>query len=402
MSQPLPRLRMNLDFMPSPIEDRPGLLIRDSYGYSDAILVIPPPLVHCLECFDGEQTDLELRQRLVEITGELDVSAIQKHLKETLAEAGFLHNELFEELREARHREFAEADVREPSHAGTAYPDEPDHAAQTLAEYMRGGGPAEGDDLIAIAAPHVSPFGGWQTYRAAYSTLADVHRDRTFIVLGTSHYGEPNAFGLTRKKFQSPFGEARPDLKLIEELAKEPAAIMEDYCHAVEHSIEFQILFLQHLFGPDISVVPVLCGSFVQSICDGGLPEADDRVRSFLDRLGEIGAREGKRLMWVLGIDMAHMGARYGDTFSAHANRGVMDEVARRDRERLDSVTHADTEGFWSQVQENRDDLKWCGSAPLYTFLRAMPDTRGVVRAYEQWNIDQESVVSFAAISFRK
>ena len=30
MSQLLPRLRMNLDFMPSPVENKPGLLIRDS------------------------------------------------------------------------------------------------------------------------------------------------------------------------------------------------------------------------------------------------------------------------------------------------------------------------------------------------------------------------------------
>ena len=31
---------------------------------------------------------------------------------------------------------------------------------------------------------------------------------------------------------------------------------MEDYCHAVEHSIEFQVMFLQSIFGPDIKVLP--------------------------------------------------------------------------------------------------------------------------------------------------
>ena len=36
---------------------------------------------------------------------------------------------------------------------------------------------------------------------------------------------------------------------------------MEDYCHAVEHSIEFLVVFLQHLFGSDIRILPVLCGS---------------------------------------------------------------------------------------------------------------------------------------------
>ena len=44
---------MNLDFMPSPAPEHPGLFIRDPYHYSDAMLMIPPGSVQCLECFDG-------------------------------------------------------------------------------------------------------------------------------------------------------------------------------------------------------------------------------------------------------------------------------------------------------------------------------------------------------------
>lgn len=402
MSQLLPRLRLNLDFMPSPVEDRPGLLIRDSYGYSDAIVIIPPPLVQCLECFDGGQTDGDLRAALVRITGELDVSSIMDQLKGTLRQSGFLHDEIYEELREARHKEFAESPVRMPSHAGNAYPFEEGDTRATLDEFFRGATPelAEGEDLIAIAAPHVSPAGGWQTYRAAYSALAPIHKDRTFIILGTSHYGEPNRFGLTRKPFVTPYGQARTDLGLVGELATERAAAMEDYCHAVEHSIEFQVLFLQHLFGPEINIVPILCGSFAKSILEGGKPEDDEDVRRFLERLGEIGAREGRNLLWVLGIDMAHMGVRYGDRQEAIAGQDHMEDVARRDHERMEHINSADAEGFWELVQQNQDDLKWCGSSPLYTFLKAMPKFQGSLRGYEQWNIDDQSVVSFAALSF--
>jgi AmmeMemoRadiSam system protein B len=393
---------MNLDFMPSPFEDRPGLLIRDSHGYSDMVLIIPPPLVECLECFDGEQTELDLRKRLVEITGDLDVSGLQQHLSETLAGAGFLHDDHYEQLRERRHREFADAPVREASHAGTAYPADTTSAKATLADYMRGGGQVEGADLAGIAAPHVSPFGGHETYRAAYSALGDEHRDRTFVVLGTSHYGRPERFGLTRKRFETPLGTARTDLRLVDELSLERAAVMEDYSHAVEHSIEFQVVYLQYVFGPDIAIVPVLCGSFARSLGGAGRPEDDDAVRSFFDRLGEINAREGRRLLWVLGIDMAHMGLRYGDPFAAETGSGRMEEVARRDRERIERVNAADSAGFWSLVRENQDDLKWCGSSPLYTFLKAVPQARGKLREYEQWNIDERSVVSFAALSFHR
>ena len=148
---------------------------------------------------------------------------------------------------------------------------------------------------------------------------------------------------------------------------------MEDYCHAVEHSIEFQVVFLQHLFGPDIRIVPMLCGSYARSIYQGGAAGRRRAVRRVLGALGELAAREGDRLLWVLGIDMAHMGRRYGDPFEAKAGRDEMEEVARRDRARIERMEHGDARGFWDLVQQNQDDLKWCGSAPIYTFLKAVP-----------------------------
>jgi len=41
--------------MPSPVADRPGLLIRDPMLYSDQVLLFPPPLVLVLALFDGDQ-----------------------------------------------------------------------------------------------------------------------------------------------------------------------------------------------------------------------------------------------------------------------------------------------------------------------------------------------------------
>ena len=173
-------------------------------------------------------------------------------------------------------------------------------------------------------------------------------RERTFVILGTSHYGEPDRLGLTRKAFVTPFGEAITDTAIVERLANEAGdgAFMEDYCHAVEHSIEFQVVFLQHLFGPDIRIVPILCGSYARSMYQGGLPEDDEHVRRALGALGEMAAQEGDRLLWVLGVDMAHMGRRYGDAFEAKAGRGEMEEVARRDRARIERMEPGDARGF--------------------------------------------------------
>ncbi len=409
MPQPLPRLRANLDFMPSPAPDQPGLLIRDPFHYSDATLIFPPPLVECLACFDGEQSDLDLRAALVRITGDLQVGDLERNLIETLDRSGFLESETFESLRETRHREFREAPTREAAHAGSAYPDEPGELTETMRAYMETSAPeseaAPGTDgVFAIAAPHVSPEGGWQSYRAAYSAMPKEAGGRTFVILGTSHYGEPERFGLTRKPFVTPFGESKIDPALTDYLVQHASSAigMEDYCHSIEHSIEFQVLFLQHLYGPDIRILPILCGSYARSIYEGGMPEDDERVRRFLGTLGDLSAREGDRLFWILGIDMAHIGRRYGDPFSAEAERGEMLSVGARDRERIACINRADNAGFWDRVRENHDDLKWCGSSPLYTFLKAAPRGRGNLLRYEQWNIDSGSVVSFAGIAFSR
>lgn len=400
----LPRLRASLDFMPSPLPDKPGLVVRDPFQYSDVTLIIPPPLVSCLTFFDGEKNSLDLRAHLVRISGSVDSAAIESQLSEALSNAGFLEDEQFASRKAAAEKAFAESPRREPAHAGGGYPDESAELKKIFGEYLNGGGGVtnRSTPVLGIAAPHVSPFGGVEAYRAAYSALSPSDGERTFVILGTSHYGYPAKIGLTRKAFATPLGETTPVLSLIDELERNApnAVLMEDYCHAIEHSIEFQVVFLQHLFGPRIRVLPILCGSYFRSIENGGLPEDDPAVERLIGALGELAAREGNHLLWVLGVDMAHMGRRYGDPHAAIAGRGDMETVERRDRARIERLACGDAEGYWQLIQENRDDLKWCGSAPIYTFLKAVPEARGELLHYQQWNIDEESVVSFAGIQF--
>ena len=388
--------------MPSPDPERPGLYIRDPYHYSDATLLVPPPLVEALECFDGQQTAVDLRAELVRITGEIQVGELEQHLFDSLNEAGFLENDRYRELKMQREKEFAADPIREPAFAGAAYPENPVQLSNLLTS--RVGAPDGASNTIAIAAPHASPDGGWDSYRAAYRALPSLAEsgDKTFVILGTSHYGAPDHFGLTRKQFVTPFGVARTDTRLVDELDKAaPLAVrMEDYCHAVEHSIEFQVVFLQHLYGPNVRILPILCGPFVKSIYEGGMPEENERVAQFFDALGNIGAREGKNLFWILGVDMAHMGMRYGDNLRATANIGEMLAIKERDHQRIDRINSGDIGAYWSLVQDGQDDIKWCGSSPFYTFMKVMPQTRGELLHYQHWQIDSQSVVSFAGMRF--
>jgi len=397
-------LRSDLDFMASPFPERPGLLIRDPHRYSDATLIVPPALVSCLGCFDGTKSEVDLRDVLLLSTGLDIVTEIATDLVRTLREAGMLDDQMFALLKSDRHRQFQQAPHRTAVHSGAGYPDEPAALGRMLTDVVSAGGKPAREALIGVAAPHVSPEGGWRSYRAAYAALGAVDGERTFVILGTSHYGEPERFGLTRKPFLTPFGETAIDTDLVDELAEGggPGAMLEDYCHSVEHSIEFQVVFLQHLFGPAIRIVPVLCGPFARSTAGAGRPEDDEGVRRFLGTLGEVAAREGRRLLFVLGVDMAHVGRRYGDGGSARVGDEAMARVEARDRARIDRIAAGSAADFWGLVQEKRDDLRWCGASPLYTFLHAVRPPRGALLRYEQWNIDEHSVVSFAGLAFRE
>ena len=408
MAAPLPRLRADLDVMPSPLPEQPGLVIRDPFRYSAVTLVVPPLLARCLGCFDGRQDEGDLRATLARLAGRLSVGDAARNLVTALHEAGFLEDERFAELRAARLEEIARAPERPAAHVGSGYPAEPAPLTATLRGYFGAASP-EGSGARgrarAIAAPHVSPEGGSGTYAQAYGALPADAGEKVFVVLGTSHYGEPDRYGLTRKPFATPFGAAPTEVALVDALAAAaPGAVtLEDPCHFVEHAIEFQVVFLQYLYGRRVRILPVLCGAFVEGPRRRRPPEASDAVARFVGELGELAAREGTRLSFVLGVDFAHVGLRYGDGRAARADVGPSVEVARRDRQRLARIAAGDADGFWELVTERGDDdLKWCGTSPLYTFLRALPDARGTLHGYEQWNIDESSIVSFGSVSFSR
>jgi hypothetical protein len=144
----------------------------------------------------------------------------------------------------------------------------------------------------------------------------------------------------------------------------------------------------------------VLCGAFVQSLLSGKPPESQDGLRKFFVSLGEMESLYRQRLFWVLGIDLAHIGRRYGDALDAAAESGYLLEVREQDHERLNDVCSRNSAAFLDKVLPERDPLKWCGFTPLYTFMQAVPNAHGKLLKYDQWNIDDHSVVSFAAMEF--
>ncbi len=286
---PLPRLRLGLDFLPSNDPEHPGLLIRDPLKFSDAMLLIPPQLVECLACFDGEQTTLDLRANLVRITGEIQIGDLEKHL------VGHAYRGWLSRRRNFRsHSPGARGRIRRCTYARG-------RARRFRLSGQRRRSPQESFRIHARRTCRQPGFidrhrgATCQSVRWLGIVSGRLFRDGS-VASGphirracTSHYGEPDRFGLTRKPFVTSFGEAKTDTRLVDELATgAPDSIrMEDYCHAIEHSIEFQVLFLQYLYGPNINILPILCGSFLRSIYQGGKPEGNEQGPAVLRWLGQ-------------------------------------------------------------------------------------------------------------------
>ena len=405
MTQFLPRLRTTLDVFPSPDPEQPGLLLRDPLHYTEDILIIPPIYISALQMLDGKHTESEVQMQLTQVIGRpFPIHPLHEFLG-VLQQSGFLETPEFDQMQSQKHAAFAALPLRAPSHAGAAYPADTFELRATLDSYLMTIVPPNPQPLIGIAAPHVSPEGGVQCYAAAYNRLRglkDQLRGKTIVILGTSHYGEPDKFGLTRKGFQTPYGTIETDVALVDWLLERAgdSINIEDYCHSVEHSIEFQALFLRHVLGTNFKILPILCGSFLQSFLSGKPPEADDVNRRFFAALGEMAELHKDRLFWVLGIDLAHIGQRYGDPIEARAEQGFMQEVRAKDLERLRHIGEGNCGEFLELVLPHYDELKWCGFTPIYTFMQAVKNVRGNVMLYDQWNIDPASVVSFTAMEF--
>ncbi|MCC7340317.1 MAG: AmmeMemoRadiSam system protein B [Bryobacterales bacterium] len=398
---------MDLDFQPSPVEENPGLLIRDCLHFSDTTLLIPNYLLRFLRFFDGCHTRGQLVEEIARSANRETAAGLEAHLFETLDSAGFLESESFLARREAVLEEFRRSPVRTATHAGSAYPG----TAEEIRAYFDANlriEPFREDPsqrpMVGIAAPHISFEGGWSSYSALASALRNAAPDSLFVVMGTSHYGERDQFGLTAKAFETPLGTTRTEPDLAKRLAEaSPAAsIWEDYCHAVDHSLEFHVLLLQHLVRPDVRVLPILVGGFGSAMRAGTAPEANPALARLFSALRDLAQEEGRKLFWLLSVDMAHMGERYGDEFAAQVSTDAMAAVEEIDRARVAMLEAGDAGAFWDDVVKRDAELKWCGSSTLYAFTQVYPDARARLLHYEQWNIDPASVVSFGALAFHR
>ncbi len=397
-----------LEALPHTQDGKPLVVLRDPLQVSDRILVVSPQVCQILALMDGSHSVREIQLVLTRQAGELIYSEQIQHLVDQLDQAWFLDNENFRQRYRELLEEFRSAPVRRAAHAGTSYPAQPGPLQEAISAFytdQRGAGvPGErsGRRLKGMAAPHIDLRLGGPTYTHAYRALAESEPPDTFIILGTAHSGLPELFSVSRKDFETPLGVASVDrdlLRLLDErLGKDEFA--EDLTHRNEHTVEFQIPFLQHLFSRGgFQILPVLCSFSYQQLRGQDTSGEDRRFDRFVSGLRKALAQSGKRACFVSSIDLAHIGPRYGD--QERPEQELVQRVLRRDQQMLEPVLQGDPTGFFDFVAEERDQRRICGFSPLYTMLHLLEGQEGSLLAHEHSQMDPSgSFVSYASLIF--
>jgi AmmeMemoRadiSam system protein B len=403
---PAPRLR-NIETFPVQQDGERYLALRDPAGYTPAVVLVPLGLLEILALFDGERDVSAIQAEVARATGE---SVQREHIENLIAgldEQGFLDSAAFARRRHEIDHAFLDAPRRPASHAGGAYPDDPGRLRSMMDGFFAppaGPGaatPFRGGGIGGLIAPHIDFHRGGPAYAWAYRDLAERGEADLFVVFGTCHAGMAHPFALTRKDYETPLGPARVDRDFVEALAGRARqdCFGSELAHRNEHSIEFQAVFLQYLYAGrrEVAIVPVLTSFVHEALARGRGPEDDRRVRAFLDALAETAAASGRRVAFIAGADLAHVGPRFGDP--APITPDELSVIDREDRQMLAAVEAGDASAFFESARRDGDRRRICGLSPIYTLLRALGGAPGTLRRYGQWP-DPQGVVTFASVVF--
>jgi AmmeMemoRadiSam system protein B len=297
--------------------------------------------------------------------------------------------------------DFAAKKVRPCSHRGQSYPNNASELKQRLDEILAGEKQTQPPDgkITALVSPHIDLNAGAAVYASAYQTLKGMAPSKV-IVLGTGHRLTNHLFCVTDKDFETPLGIVKSQPNLIQQLrqAGKDMVAGDDFAHRSEHSIEFQIVFLQHLFGSDkFTIIPILCGSIQTCVPEYERNKYREKAGPFLNKLKSL---INEDTLVLAGVDFSHIGLKFGHERPAAY---IENQASAHDRNLLKYLSEMDTDQFWQESANVQDGFNVCGFPALACMLEILPPSKGAELNYclrhEQ---PTQSAVSFAAMVFTK
>lgn len=399
-----PRLRY-VDVIPIEVEGERIVVLRDPHELSGGEVAIPLPAFMIMSLFDGTRT---LRDVQVEIQRQfnqiLPVDQIEA-LVGNLDEQYLLDNDRARDRLADLEREFCELDLRPAAHAGSAYPAEKDELIEEFDKFFASfeSEPNGNGVLRGLVTPHIDIRQGGACMARAFDLLRGENPPELYIILGVAHNPAPNLYTLTDKDFDTPLGPARADKAAAARLRELVGADKLDgeYAHKLEHSVEFQTVFLKYIHRDDhdFTILPILCGSIDDGLAESGeAPILIPEVRDFCAALKTLIEETDRRVCVIAGVDLSHVGRKFGDEQGIDDLRA--DLVRTADLRMLGHVEEGDAEAFFDHFRPDQNARNVDAVSAVYSMLNVIGPGKGELLHYDQYRENEtDSMVTYASVA---
>ena len=400
-----PLLRRDIQMIPAQSQGRRMIAFLDPYRLTEGTIALDMRLLPILRLLDGTHTLQDIQRALMRQQGGtiVPLSEVESFL-DGLDRAFLLQSPHFDEGMRALREAFTRLDRRYPVHAGKSYESDPDRLRHYI-EDIEGVLPPEdrigtGDHITGIVAPHIDITVARHTYINVYRTLRERSYDLV-IIFGINHQMQQGLYALSEKDYVTPFGTIRTDRAFIARLREglpEGTLAPDDFGHKMEHSIEFQTIFLHHYLGKSLTIVPILCGAIHEFLSDGKNICDDRRFRAMVDRMHMlIGEKEGDVLL-VSGVDFSHVGPKFGHHTPAAA---LLPLAMSSDRTMLSHIGRGSTEDLFEHALTTQDRYNVCGLPALLICSQLLQGDRGTLLSYDSYDeAATDSAVTYASMIF--
>jgi AmmeMemoRadiSam system protein B len=261
----------------------------------------------------------------------------------------------------------AYATIRPPAVAGMFYPGGRAELERSVRGHLEGATIADVIPPKAVIAPHAGYIYSGATAGFAFQALAARAAEiRRVVLLGPSHRVPVRGLALPAAlEFETPLGRVPVDTGLAAELTDLRQVEVSDAAHALEHSLEVELPFLQVVLG-EFAILPLVVGH-----------PSPREVAEVLNRVWG-----GAETAVVVSSDLSHY-LRY-------------DQARRIDRETVEQILRLETPV---------DPERACGAYSIGGLLEAAREQGLEAELLDIRNSgdtagDRDRVVGYAAVAF--
>jgi AmmeMemoRadiSam system protein B len=232
---------------------------------------------------------------------------------------------------------------RVPAVANMFYPGDKVRLEEQLSLFVKP--VAEPRKVMAAISPHA---GYRYSGGVAGAVFSEIQIPETVVLLGPNHKGLGAQVALAASgTWETPMGPVSICEELAQSILKVPTAgvkFQDDHqAHAMEHSLEVQVPFLQFL-RPDVKIVPISLSRLTFAACR-------EVGRALVKGIEDF----GQDVLMVASTDMTH--------YESQASAKAKDQLA------IDRILELDAPGLYDTVVQHR--ISMCGFIPTAITLDA-------------------------------